>query len=152
MATPWSYFNKFDDISDKYLPPSGEGDTMATQAVTAVSKIIYKWFNDGDVYDNTHHMEGWANDISSYANWLRKYCEGTQSILDRIETCEDESTYSDILADLADEILDPYYLSELDEQPKTGSVYDCEGPFEFVENYDDDEYDDEYDDDYDEYY
>lgn len=46
----------YDEVIELYLPDRGEGKTKATQIVTAVNKLIYKWFNDGDVYDNTYHM------------------------------------------------------------------------------------------------
>lgn len=35
------YFRKFKKINDKYLPDYGEGNTFASQAVTAVNKLIY---------------------------------------------------------------------------------------------------------------
>ena len=40
----WDYYNKdeFSRISDKYLPSMGEGETLATQICTAVSKLVYK--------------------------------------------------------------------------------------------------------------
>ena len=47
-----SAFDKFEPIIDKYMPDIGEGDSLASQMVTAVNKLIYKWYNDGDVYDN----------------------------------------------------------------------------------------------------
>ena len=50
----WSAFDEFDGICDQYLPSRGEGDTMAEQIVTAINKLIYRWFNDGDVYDNSY--------------------------------------------------------------------------------------------------
>ena len=153
MATPWNYFKKFDRISDQYLPGYGEGDNMATQIVTAVNKLVYKWFNDGDVYDNTYQLDGWCNDLSSYANWLYKYCEESQDILDRIYNC-DENSYSDLLADLADRMLDAESLSAYATADKQGSVYECDGPFmcsEDADYYDEYEYDDDYDDYDDEY-
>ena len=78
MSIQWDDFDKFSEISDKFLPVSGEGNTVATQIVTAVSKIVYKWFNDGDVYDTAHYLTGWYNDLSSYANWLYEYASYTQ--------------------------------------------------------------------------
>ena len=68
----WDYFDKFQKIIDKYMSSNGEGETKASQVVTAINKLIYKWYNDGDVFDNTHHLKGWWNDLSSYANWLYK--------------------------------------------------------------------------------
>ena len=142
----WSYFDKFDAICDKYLPVSGEGDTIATQIVTAVCKLIYKWYNDGDVYDNTHYMNGWCNDLSSYANWLRKYTE-TKYILDNIDEVMNDDEYEQLLADLADTLLDENKLSELNKQEKVGSIYKCGGPYEFVLEDDEDNEDDWEDDD-----
>lgn len=66
----WEYFNKFKEINNKYLPDRDEGKTKASQVVTAVNKLIYKWYNDGDVFDNHYFLAGWWNDLSSYANWL----------------------------------------------------------------------------------
>lgn len=138
----WSYYDKpeFKAINAKYLPERGEGETMATQIVTAVNKLVYKWYNDGDVFDNTHAMQGWANDLSSYANWLRKYA-GAAEILDRIYNCFIESDYEDLLRDLADKYLDGSYLAIMAQNPKEDSIYEAEGPYRFEEycDYDDDD-------------
>ena len=60
MAVSWIYYDliKFEELNKKYLPERGEGETKATQIVTALNKLIYKWYNDGDVFDNTYHLEG----------------------------------------------------------------------------------------------
>ena len=135
----WDYFDKFKETSDKYLPPIGEGETMATQIVTAVSKLIYKYYNDGDVFDNTAYLNGWANDLSDYANWLRRHA-GCEEILDGIFDCYIDDDYEDLLKELADKLLDPEELEGLDKEPKAGSIYDCEGPYKFEDHYDDDWY------------
>lgn len=138
----WSYFDKFEEITNKYLPARGEGDTMATQVVTAVCKLVYKWYNDGDVFDNTGALSGWANDLSSYANWLRKYT-GAREILDRISRCFTESDYEDLLKDLADMMLDAGFLAIMAQEPKVDSIYEADGPFRFEQRYDNWNYDDE---------
>lgn len=138
-SVDWSYFDKFNDITSKYMPDRGEGETLASQIVTAINKLIYKWYNDGDVYDNVNSgMRGWANDLSSYANWLDKYCKPASKILDSIYNCNSDSEYENILKALADKCLTEEYLSTM-EQPKQGSIYDCDGQYEFKEQYDDDE-------------
>ena len=149
----WSYFNKFRDVINQYMPPRGEGDNMASQTVTAVNKLIYKWYNDGDVYDNTYGMQGWANDLSSYANWLAEYVPDGDYILDRIDQCYNDSQYEDLLKDLAEFYLDADLLEKLAQYPAEGSIYDCSGPFKFSDpEADDDEWEeeDEYDDEDDE--
>ena len=130
----WNYFDRFKDINQEYLPDRGEGETLASQIVTAVNKLIYKWYNDGDVFDNVNsNLEGWANDLSSYANWLYKYAPGkVPAILRNIYGMGEKSDYETLLKELADYCLDENLLQSL-ELNKQGSIYDCDGPFEFNE-------------------
>lgn len=132
----WEYYNKFDGVNDKYFVPSGEGETLASQIVVAINQLIYKWYNDGDVYDNSSPcgLTGGANDMSSYANWLAKYVDGAKEILDTIFNLDygDEGEYEKILRRLADEYLDLDFLKTA-EVPKEGSIYNCDGPYKFEE-------------------
>lgn len=131
MAVNWSYFDQFEKVLCNYLPNYGEGDTLASQAVTAVNKLVYKWYNDGDVFDNTHHLEGWANDLSSYANWLYNHTDRAK-MLENIFVISTNSEYEDLLKELADSILDESWLSTQN-KPKEGSIYQCNGRFKFEE-------------------
>lgn len=135
----WDSFSRWAWADAKYLPARGEGETMATQAVTAIAKLVYKWYNDGDVYDNTHYMDGWCNDLSSYANWLRRYVPGADGILDGISKCCLYDEYEALLYNLCEMVETEEYLAELNERPKVGSIYDCDGPYKFVENDDDED-------------
>lgn len=137
MTVNWDYFNKFDGLSDKYLPDEGEGETKATQIVTAVSKLVYKWYNDGDVFDNTYYLSGWANDLSTYANWLAKYTSKAGAILDKISKCVNDGDYEDLLKELADSLLEEEYLSQQNEFKKEDSIYKCDGKFEFEKDSED---------------
>lgn len=146
MTVNWNYYDKFEKLNDKYLPRYGEGETKATQIVTAVNKLIYKWYNDGDVFDNTHALSGWANDLSDYANWLYEYTDA-DGILSAIDNCFNDSDYEDLLKELADKLFDEAYLEEQNNTEKIGTIYDCGGIFKFVEFDDEDEYDWDDDDD-----
>lgn len=130
-----------DAIQEEFLPYDGEGENFSSQAVTAVSKLIYKWFNDGDVYDNNYYLEGFVNDLSSYANWLYKYVPEVRDILERIYTAQDENSYSAILYNLLESILSWDFVNEHKDEDCIGSIYDCEGPFSFriYDEEDDDE-------------
>lgn len=146
MAVNWSYYDKFNGIIDQYMPFTGEGETKASQIVTAVNKLIYKWYNDGDVFDNSYTLEGWANDLSSYANWLYEYTDA-DGVLNNIKFCYSESDYEDLLKALADKLLNEKYLAVQDKEKKTGSIYECDGKFKWVDIHDDD-YDYDEDEDY----
>lgn len=129
----WDYFDKFQKIIDKYMSSNGEGETKASQVVTAVNKLIYKWYNDGDVFDNTHHLKGWWNDLSSYANWLYKNVFESKHILATIEEAETDAHYEYILKELAEKFLNEEFLQPLSQQEKVGSIYDCKGKFKYVD-------------------
>lgn len=151
MSVDWSYYDntETDRINSQFLPTRGEGDSKGTQIVTAINKLIYKWYNDGDVYDNTGLLDGWANDLSSYANWLYKYVPKLRSILDGIFECSNDSDYENLLQKLHDAVMDLEDIENFAKQPKVGSIYECSGPFTFKDYSDDDEdSDDEYSDEY----
>ena len=133
----WGEFDVFDSVIEKYMPSRGEGETMASQIVTAVNKIVYKWYNDGDVYDNTYMMEGWCNDLSSYANWLYKNVPETRRILAGIVDVHNEDEYEELLWELSRETLDVSFLVKYDKE-KIGTIYDCDGMFKFEELAEDD--------------
>lgn len=135
----WSYFNKFEGITDKYMQPTGEGETKASQLVTAINKLVYKWYNDGDVYDNTYYLNGWWNDLSSYANWIYENYPDSHATLDSISEAHSEHGYELILKQLADIFLKEPFLTEENKKSAVGSIYDCEGIFKF-EYYEEEEY------------
>lgn len=136
----WNYFDKFDAITEKYLPATGEGNNMAQQAVAAMCKLVYKWYNDGDIYDTTnYHLDGWANDLSSYANWLHaNTCIANE--LEGIYTANSEADYEHVLARCADKLMNEQGLAELATKAATGSIYECTGCFVWEEVQDEEEY------------
>lgn len=140
MAVQWDYYDKFEELNDKYFPYKGEGSTKAMQTVTALNKLIYKYYNDGDVFDNTYHLKGWANDLSSYANWLYYYTtEDVQKILNKVKDCYTDEDYEDLLKELADNLFNAEYLAEQNKIEKMFSIYNCEGKFKFEELNEDEE-------------
>lgn len=136
----WKYFDKFEEVTDKYMLPSGEGDTVASQIVTAINKLVYRWYNDGDIYDNTYWLDGGYNDLSSYANWLYKYVDA--KMLTNIIVCRTDAEYKLILKELADTFLNEDVLVKY-EIKKVGTIYECDGIFQFSEGWECDEFEDE---------
>lgn len=123
----WSAFDEFDDIYDQYLPSRGEGDTMASQIVTAIYKLVYNWFNDGDGDIYRYFVNGWFNDLSSYASWLYAYTNLTE--LEEIATIKNNEEYSNLLFKIAKKCLNEDYLKQYEEEPRKGSIYEATGPF-----------------------
>lgn len=131
-----------EELIELYLPDYDDGENRASQAVTALCRLTYKWFNDGDVFDNNYYMSGWANDISGSANRLYEYMPETQDILNKIRTVSSDREYEDLLEELTNVVLKRDRLKELEGLAKEGDAYDESGPFSFNENYDDDEEED----------
>ena len=127
-SVDWNYFDQFDPILDAYLPPRGEGRTLATQFTTATNALIYGWYNNGDVYD-TKTIDGGPNDLSSYANWLAKHDDQCKTILDKISNVKRYGDYEDILKELADYVWYQKDFTDLPDTPKDGSIYDTEGEY-----------------------
>lgn len=126
-----SYFDKYNHIINKYLPEKGQGDSFATQVVTAVYTLIHDWYWDGNVYDNRHtRFLGYGKGLASYGNWLSKYtiCTG---ILNRIYVCRSYGEYSYILKDLARVLLNEEYLEKMCHEPIKDNIYTCKGKFKF---------------------
>lgn len=57
-----------DAVFKPYFVREGEGETKASQLVTACCKIVYRYYNDGDRYDRAN------GGIGTYSAWIRKYC------------------------------------------------------------------------------
>lgn len=136
IGVDWGYFDKFNDILKQYLSPKGQGNTYATQIVTAINNLVYHWYANGDVYDNVNSsMDGGANDLTCYANWLATYVDGASEILDKITEIKygNGNMYELILKDLCDEYLTDEFLKIANESPLEGDIYKCSGPYEFDE-------------------
>ena len=132
MAFSWDDVDEYAKVLDQYLPASGEGDTMATQVATAVSRIGYHWFNDGDTI--------WTDECQSCADWLYKNVRGFDTVIRALNKQpfageqsleDDDERYSDIYGDKLKKLLDVSVnldLEWLNEEPAEGSFFDCEGP------------------------
>lgn len=143
----WDYFDKFTPIVNEYIPDQGEGETMASQIATAVNKLVYRWYNDGDTYD---YVNGFIGGLSTYANWLYKYVPETRNILDSITNVYNDDEYENILKRLADLTLNEEFLWEYSTESMKNSIYECDGPFSDEEYWEDSE--DEYSDEEDDYF
>lgn len=127
-----TFYKKYGAFVDKYVPDRGDGDTLASQTVTAVYRLIYGLDNNGDVYDNTRFLKGWMNNISWAANWLWSHTD-TKGILERVWDAKNTDEYRAILSALASKLLNEETLSRLETLPKDGTIYEGTGPFRFVD-------------------
>lgn len=150
------YFDKFDPILDEYLPQSEQGNTMATQIVTAANRIIYGWFWNGDMISCFE-----SNDVTSPANWLYDYVPEMRKVLDSYPgQYTIDSKMNEFAKNLADVAFEEKLLSKYKDQPKIDNIYEysdggkdrgcffeMDEPEEDEDDYWDEECDDGFDDD-----
>lgn len=118
----WDDFNDVSKRLEPYLETKGQGTTMASQVAACVSNLVYHFFNDGDIFDTTHHLTASCNDFSARANWLYLNQPATRPILDRIEKVRTDGEYADLLFDLC-EVYDADTLASLAKEPAKEDIY-----------------------------
>lgn len=133
MKTPskhhvWDDFNDVSKRLEPYLEIKGQGTTMASQVAACLSNLVYHFFNDGDIFDTTHHLTTSCNDFSSRANWLYLNQPATRTILDRIEKVKSKDEYADLLFDLC-EIYDADTLRKLSKEDAKEDIYTAKCKF-----------------------
>lgn len=115
----WDEFDRFVRYK-KYLPPMGEGDTMASQLATAVSTIVHRYYNDGDTVTKAWGY-GDSGNMRNLTRWIRKYVPELRVYASRLLNPREydyEQTLYDIAAEM-ENVIDDYA-----DEPKTGSIYD----------------------------
>ena len=131
----------YSKLSDQYMPSTGQGDTKASQLVTAANKILYRWYNDGDAITSRD------NNLTDYANWIEKYVREEPKI-NRIMAAAEKYTNPDssdyilyVLIPLIKFVFREDFLAELATESRVGSIYECSGRFIY------NDYDNDYEDD-----
>ena len=111
-------------LTNKYLPEDGQGESKASQLVTAANKIIYGWYNNGDT------ISGNGNDLTSYANWIDKYIkepEIRKILKDDYIDYNDTYYLSEIILPLIKFVFREDFLEGLAVQEAEGDIYECNG-------------------------
>ena len=130
----WEDFESFGPVIDKYMPEIGEGETMASQIVTAVNRIGYRWFNDGDTVSGDIDPKGDGpsfspGEVSQFGNWLDKNVPEASAVfaswIDALESFDcDVAMYNDFLYELFETLLDEKLLEKYQDKPLADSIYD----------------------------
>ena len=111
-------------LTNKYLPSMNQGENKASQLVTAVNKIIYGWYNNGDT------ISGGDNDLTSYANWIDRHIkepEIRKILKDDFIDYGDTYYLSEIILPLIRFVFREDFLEGLTSQEVEGDIYECQG-------------------------
>lgn len=128
---------------EELVPDSGKADTVAGEILRAVSRIGYRWYNDGDQIGIGYGRET----CNPAARYLAKKAGGRveRAISDMWEVYVSDDEYEERMQTLNNEVLD--YLEqhpELKTTPNSEDMWDYYDKDEDVDEPEDD-YDDEED-------
>lgn len=127
----------FEQMFDRFVPPSGPADTVAGEIVRAVNRILYRHWNDGDRIGIGYGKET----CNPAARYLRRVCEDTivEKAVKFLWGLANDDMYEKGTYDLIRAML--HHLSQHPELFVTKSslnMWDCTDPKEDVDDSADD--------------
>lgn len=138
--------NKINALFEELVPAKGKADTIAGEIIRAVSRVGYRWYNDGDMIGRGYGKET-CNPAARYL--ATKAGSGVESaISDMWNVYVPDSIYEKRMQTLNQEVL--MYLEqnpELKTTPNSEDMWDYRDKNEDIGDYEDDEeyYEDEED-------
>ena len=87
----------FDELFDKYVPKQGKADTIGGEIIRAANRIIYRYYNDGDMAGFGYGKET-VNPACRYL--LSQDDENITDIINGLFNTEKESRYEGLLIEL----------------------------------------------------
>lgn len=131
------YDKELNVLFDELVPDSGKAATVAGEIVRAISRISYRWYNDGDQLGVGYGKET-CNPAGRY---LGKTCNGEIAemleglIYDPIYDDSYDGAYEECLTDLEGAVL--RYLKanpDLKQKPNSVDMWDCRDKWEDVDD------------------
>lgn len=83
----------FNSLRDKYVPACGKADTVAGEIIRAMDRIIYRYWNDGDMVFHGYGNETCNSSFRYLARTIGEHCPEFN--------CTSEHDYEWVLARLA---------------------------------------------------
>ena len=144
-----SYWNRtgkhqeeYDKLYDAIVPNSGNSDTVEGEMLRAASRLYYRYFNDGDVVQET--MEEYMKDSSALNAFGFLYnCHETKNICKELLKTQNDNEYEAKLEELANHVIE--FLIAKDGKFTTANVnmFDKEYvenlPVDFYEEYEEED-------------
>ena len=138
-------------LFDKLVPGQGTAETLEGEMLRAVNRLVYRYYNDGDKYNEGYGTETAGPAHSFLVNAVHPLRAKMDSIMGEEKLSDNE--YENMLKMVLGLILD-YIESKEGEYTKNtqGDIFDYPSEFEDEDDYYDDEEDDYYDDEEDDDY
>lgn len=147
--------NKLNELHDELVPEAGKADTVAGEMVRAISRIGYRFYNDGDQVGSGYGNETCNSSLRYLAEKLEdtKGAEELSVELDKLWQGDSmhDNEYENQINICVEEITD--FIESNPELRELANEDDSTADFREPQDYNyDDEWDDEWDDDYEDDY
>lgn len=96
--------DKVNALFDILVPDSGKSDTLAGEIIRAVTRIGYRWYNDGDYFYTGYGLETCGPDAAFLADIIGG--DTFDLIVDATDNMGDEQRYDMFIEDLTHDVLD----------------------------------------------
>ena len=96
--------DKVNALFDVLVPDSGKSDTLAGEIIRAVTRIGYRWYNDGDYFYTGYGLETCGPDAAFLADIIGG--DTFDLIVDATDNIGDEQRYDMFIEDLTHDVLD----------------------------------------------
>ena len=125
-------------LFDKLVPGQGTAETLEGEMLRAVNRLVYRYYNDGDKYNEGYGTETAGPAHSFLVNAVHPLRAKMDSIMD--EEFKSDGEYERMLKVVLGLVLD-YIESKGGEYTKNtqGDIFDYPSEFENMEDYDDEE-------------
>jgi hypothetical protein len=135
-------------LFDKLVPGQGTAETLEGEMLRAVNRLVYRYYNDGDKYNEGYGTETAGPAHSFLVNAVHPLRAKMDSIMD--EEFKSDGEYERMLKVVLGLVLDHIESKEGEYTKNTqGDIFDYPSEFEDMEEEEDyDDYDDYDDDDY----
>ena len=104
IGDDWSFEHLFDTL----VPDSGKCDTLAGEIVRAINKIEYRWFNDGDRFNEDYGIETCGQPAYFLADYIYEDEDEApfRDIILNVDTDGDDLAYERLIDELKDKASD----------------------------------------------
>ena len=124
---------KYSELEDKYMPASGKADNVGGEIIRAMSRLVYRFYNDGDTV--AHYGGSSFNLLFGAEQYLMNHVKGYKSM----DFITDDKKYEDLLCKNLKTVLD-FLLSNEDIFKKKNNESFIDLGREEEQNWDDDDY------------
>lgn len=136
--TYWNHNGRFqkeyEELWARLVPPVGRAQTLAGEALRAVSCLYHRWYNDGDRVETTMRESEVPESAVQAFNYLYQFRDpasefSARELMEAVVEAVDEEEYEDALERAADAVIE--WAVKQPDTPNDGDFHQCSEAYDF---------------------